>query len=111
MNQRKAIPAKGTRLRLNRISVRRCGSDWSTTRLPSASAMRVITMAVSSSTPKRIPAMAAARRLRQKGRNSAGAGASVLISLRSSESDSGCPAITTVCGVVGSPMKATMVTR
>ncbi len=60
------MPANGTRLRLNRMSARRCSSVWSDSRLPSLSATRTMTRATMSRTPKRIPAMAAARRLRQK---------------------------------------------
>jgi hypothetical protein len=66
MNQRKAIPANGTRLRLHRINVRRWASDWSDWRLSVDRARRSITIAVRSSTAKRMPAIAAERRLRQK---------------------------------------------
>ena len=64
MNHRKAMPANGTRLRLSRIMLRRWASSWSDSRPPSANAIRDIVRAAMSSTPKMIPAIAAARRLR-----------------------------------------------
>ena len=83
MNHKKAIPANGTRWRLNRMRLRRCASVWSASRLPSDKAMRIIVSAVMSSTAKMIPAIAADRRLRH--RRAVSTGASVVTSLTSSD--------------------------
>ena len=60
------MPANGTRCRLSRMRVRRCGSVRSDCGLSVERAIRSIVIASKSSTPKMIPAIAAERRLRQK---------------------------------------------
>jgi hypothetical protein len=60
------MPANGTRCRLSRMRVRRCGSVRSDCRLSAESAICSIVIASKSSTPKMIPAIAAERRPRQK---------------------------------------------
>jgi hypothetical protein len=67
MNHGNAIPANGTTFRLRRMRPRLDASDFSDSMLWSEMAIPQMVMAARSSTAKTIPAIAAARRLRQKG--------------------------------------------